>query len=67
MTTVAELRGIAESILEQLEGVDGDTKVWETSNTFFIRDGRVLETRTGFLDYTNIDFEDDDDDGEGCL
>ena len=60
MTTVGDLREIIEDILNQIEGVDDDVRIRIYSNTYFV-EGRPLEVRDGFIDYQNIQFDDDED------
>ena len=55
MTTVRDLREIAEGILDQISGMDYDTRIVTRTNTF--RMDNVLETYDGFIDYTNIKFD----------
>ena len=68
MTTVKDLREIAENILEQLEGLDEDGVIYTVHDTYYLRSNTILETRGGFLDYSNIhlqygeeDYEDDEE------
>ena len=53
MTTVGDLREIAESILEQLEGLDEDEEIYTRSNTCGMG-SVILETYGGFIDYEDI-------------
>lgn len=63
MTTVGDLRDIAESILEQLEGYDDGREVHAWNNTYFAN-GCTLETEDGFIEYDNIRVIDEDEDEE---
>ena len=56
MTTVGDLREIAESILEQLEGLDEDEEIHARCNTYGMG-STILETRDGFIDYAEIQTE----------
>lgn len=56
MTTVGDLREIAESILEQLEGLDEDEEVYTNCNTYGMG-STILETYDGFIDYEFIQTE----------
>jgi len=56
----SELRSIAESILEQIDGWDDDTVIHTRCNTYGMP-YTILETSDGFIDYTDIRMEDDDD------
>ena len=60
MTTVKELREIAQDILDQLEGMDDDQRLRVVGNTYFV-DGFPMEVCDGFIDYENIQIEEDDD------
>lgn len=69
MATAGELRRIANRILDQLQGFDDDDEIETYGNTYYIHDesGKILETRDGFVDWTNIQIDDwepesDDDD-----
>lgn len=53
MTTVGDLREIAESILEQLEGLDEDEEIYARCNTYGMG-STILETYDGFIDYEDI-------------
>lgn len=63
MTTVGTLREIAESILEQLEGLDEDEEIYTNCNTYGMGSA-ILETYDGFIDYTNIRIEGEEEDEE---
>ena len=56
MTTVGNLREIAESILEQLEGLDEDEEIYTRCNTCGMGSA-ILETYDGFIDYEDIQTE----------
>lgn len=56
MTTVGTLREIAESILEQLEGLGEDEKIHTRCNTYGMGSA-ILETYDGFIDYEDIQTE----------
>lgn len=53
MVTVGDLREIAESILEQLDGLDDGEKIHVRCNTYGM-ESTILETYDGFIDYENI-------------
>lgn len=63
MTTVGEMRRIARKILFQMEGWDADDKIMTTTNTYFVG-GYALETKDGFVDWTDIILDGDDFDEE---
>ena len=68
MVTVGDMREIAESILEQLDGYEDDCKVHTRCNTYGM-DSTIIEVQSwrddgGFIDYTDIIIEDDDEDEE---
>lgn len=56
MTTVGDLREIAEYILEQLEGLDEGEEIHTNCNTYGMGSA-ILETRDGFIDYAEIQTE----------
>lgn len=63
MVTVKDLRRVAESILEQIEGWNDEDEIYAVHNTYFAN-GRVLEMKGGFVSYEEIqrecDMEEDD-------
>lgn len=59
MTTVGKLREIAEGILDQICGMDDDTRIVTRTNTF--RMDNVLEVYDGFIDYTDIEIDYDEE------
>ena len=68
MVTVADMRDIAQSILEQLDGIDGSKKVHTKCNTYGM-ESTIIEVKAwcadgGFIDYENIVLEDEDDEEE---
>lgn len=63
MTTVKEMRRIANKMLAQMEGWDDDDEVVTKSNTYFI-EGLAIETRGGFVDWTDIRLEEEDEEEE---
>ncbi len=58
MTTVGELRELAERILGQLEGHDDRAVVYTAPNTMGIRN--EMELYDGFIDYLDIEIDDGD-------
>ena len=65
MVTVADMREIAQSILYQLDGIDGSKKVRTRCNTYGM-DSTIIEVKSwsasgGFVDYDNIELEDEED------
>lgn len=59
MTTAADLREIAERILDQIDGMDDDQVIYTRPNTYDMW-YTILETEDGFIDYTDIRTEDDE-------
>ena len=59
MTTVEQLRQICEDILDQIAGWDDDVKIRTGPSTYGLGD-TILETKDGFIDYTDIQEDDDD-------
>ncbi len=68
MVTVGDMREIAESILEQLDGYEDDCKVHTRCNTYGMN-STIIEVQSwcddgGFVDYTDIQLEDEMEDEE---
>lgn len=63
MTTARQLREIAEGILDQIDGMDDDQVIYIRPNTYGM-DYTILETSDGFIDYTDIRTDDEEDDWE---
>ena len=68
MVTVADMREIAQSILDQLDGMDENRKIHARCNTYGM-ESTIIEVKSwcadgGFVDYDNIVFEDEDDEEE---
>lgn len=66
MVTVKDLREVAESILDQLDGYDDARKVHTRCNTYGM-ESTIMEVQSwcadgGFIDYTDIIIEDEEED-----
>ena len=59
MTTVGQLRQICEDILDQITGWDENTTIRTRTSTYELGD-TILETKDGFIDYYDIQEDDDD-------
>ena len=64
MVTVESLRKIAQSILDQLDGYEGSEKIHTRCNTYGM-ESTIIEVESwsadgGFVDYTDIQIENDD-------
>lgn len=63
MTTVGQLRQICEDILDQIAGWDENTTIRTGPSTYGLGD-TILETKDGFIDYYDIQEDDEDYYGE---
>lgn len=59
MTTVGQLRQICEDILFLISGWDDDVKIRTSTSTYGLGD-TILETKDGFIDYRDIQEDDED-------
>ena len=60
MTTVGQLRQICEDILDQITGWDENTTIRTGTSTYGLG-YTVLETEDGFIDYSDIQEDDDEE------
>ena len=63
MTTVGDLRRIANGILDQLAGL-GDDEVVEVQPNTFGMGMTILGVWDGFIDYTDIEMEEEEEEEE---
>lgn len=63
MTTVGDLRRIANGILDQLAGLGDDEAVEVQPNTYGMGT-TILEVWDGFIDYTDIEMEKEEEEEE---
>lgn len=66
--TVKELKNKLQRVINNLEGYDDDATINMVSNTYFLRDCRyflgVSGYDGGYINLSNIEVEDEDDDDE---
>lgn len=63
MTTVGDLRRIANGILDQLAGLGDDERVEVQPNTFGMG-MTILGVWDGFIDYSDIEMEEEEEEEE---
>lgn len=58
--TVEDLRGIAQNILDQLEGYDDLAEIKTSANTYRMGN-TILETYDGFINYNYIEVREEEE------